>query len=65
MTAGPVVTIGKAMALESTLLATNQLEVATPHINPEMKPGSMARGYTFGRFFEKAAYSRKYTELVR
>ena len=59
ITAGPVVTIGNAMALDKTLFAINQLEVAIPHISPDINPGNMARGYTFGRFRCNAAYMRK------
>ena len=41
---GPVDIMGNAIACDSTLFATNQHDVATPHITPDAKPGIMILG---------------------
>ncbi len=44
-----MVMIGKLMGAESLALATSQAEVAIDHMAPEIKPGSIALGNTWGR----------------
>ena len=58
------VMMGKLTASDSAELATNHAASATAHMTPDTTAGKMARGYSLGRLRIKAAYKKKYRELV-
>lgn len=57
--------IGKLTASDKVAFATNHAAHATAHSTPDMNPGNIARGYTFGVLRMNAQYMRKYDVLVR